>query len=214
MKIVIVDDHPLVIQGLHSVLTLESDIVILGVCSNTSEGIGLIQAKNPDLVLVDLMLGRESGLDLIREAKKLEIESKFIVLTSSSSYSDFMMAEEHGADGYILKEALPEELIYAIRMVGRGRKYYDPELLEYKLKKDEIMSNEQLTSREWEVLQELGKGLTNQQIAKKLFISENTVKKHMSQILSKLELHDRTQAALYIKNLELNNHDLMLTNLR
>ncbi|MCR2823282.1 LuxR C-terminal-related transcriptional regulator [Lederbergia panacisoli] len=210
MKIVLVDDHPLVIEGLLSVLNLESDIEILGVGNSISEGIELIRMKNPDLVLVDLKLGRECGLDLISAAKKLDMNSKFIVLTSSASYSDFMMAEEHGAEGYVLKQALPEELIYAIRMVGRGRKYYDPELLEYKLKQDENNFNEQLTSREWEVLQELSKGLNNRQIAKKLFISENTVKKHMSQIFAKLGLHDRTQAALYVKNLELDKHDLSL----
>ncbi|MEH7111530.1 response regulator transcription factor [Neobacillus niacini] len=206
MNIVIVEDHPLVVQGLVSVLTLECDFEIKGVCSNTLEGIELIRTKHPDIVLIDLRLGKESGLDIIRAVKELNIDSKFIILTSSVSYLDFMMAEELGAEGYVLKESLPEELIYAIRVVGRGRKYYDPELLDYKLKKDENNYNDKLTSREWEVLRKLSLGLNNQQIANKLFISENTVKKHMSQILAKLGLHDRTQAALYVKNLEIVKH--------
>jgi len=98
-----------------------------------------------------------------------------------------------------LKEALPEELLYALRLVGRGRKYYDPVLLEYKLQE----GNDNLTLREKEVLQKLGQGLNNQEIADELFISENTVKKHVSQILAKLNLHDRTQAALYANNMNI-----------
>lgn len=203
MKVIIVDDHPLVRQGLSSVLTMENDIELIGESDHVGAALELIGQTDPDLALIDLRLGRECGLEIIREAKKQNAYTKFVVLTSSASIEDFMMAEECGAEGYVLKEALPEELLYAIRLVSRGRKYYDPELLEYKLKKDESSCSEQLTEREREVLRELGNGLNNRQIAEKLFITENTVKKHVSQILTKLNLNDRTQAALYANNADL-----------
>lgn len=203
MKIIIVDDHPLVRQGLSSVLAMERDMELIGESTNVIEALTMISERKPDLALIDLRLGKECGLDIVDAAKKQRSNSKFIILTSSASYEDFLMAEECGVEGYVLKEALPEELLYAIRLVSRGRKYYDPELLEYKLRQNEIIFHEQLTTREREVLKELGKGLNNRQIAKKLFITENTVKKHVGQILAKLELEDRTQAALYANNMEL-----------
>lgn len=203
MKVIIVDDHPLVRQGLSSVLTMESDIELVGESAHVKEALEMIQQSKPDLALIDLRLGRECGLEIIAAAKKQDASTKFIVLTSSASIEDFIAAEEYGAEGYVLKEALPEELLYAIRLVNRGRKYYDPELLEYKLKQNENSCGGQLTEREGEVLRELGNGLNNRQIAEKLFITENTVKKHVGQILSKLNLNDRTQAALYANNAEL-----------
>ena len=110
---------------------------------------------------------------------------------------DFRRARELGVDGYVLKEAFPEELIAAIRLVYRGRKYYDPSMVDLVMNKDEDDSLiEQLTPRELEVLRALGEGLNNKDIAKKLFITEYTVKKHVSQILAKLDLTGRTQAAL------------------
>jgi two-component system nitrate/nitrite response regulator NarL len=110
---------------------------------------------------------------------------------------DFLKAEEVGVDGYVLKEALPEELLYAIKIVSQGRKYYDPTLLELKMKETANDPINELTPREQDVLMALGEGLPNREIAKRLFITEYTVKKHVSQILSKLELADRTQAALF-----------------
>lgn len=196
MKIIIVDDHPLVRQGLASLLSMEDDMVLVGECSNVEETLSMIEEKKPDIAIIDLKLGKESGLDIVNLGKKYPC--KYIILTSSASYIDFRKSEELNVDGYVLKEALPEELLHAIRLVNKGRKYYDPELLEYKLQEEE--SN--LTLREKEVLHKLGQGLNNQEIARELFISENTVKKHVSQILSKLNLHDRTQAALYANNLE------------
>ncbi len=203
MKVIIVDDHPLVRQGLSSVLAMETGIELIGESTNVKEAIDMIKVRKPDLVLVDLKLGRECGLEIVSEIKKQRINIKFIVLTSSASYEDFVMAEECGVDGYVLKEALPEELLYVIRLVARGRRYYDPQLLEYKILQEENNFSERLTTREQEVLKELGKGLSNRQIAGKLYITEHTVKKHVSQILAKLNLNDRTQAALYANNMEL-----------
>lgn len=198
MKVILIDDHPLVRKGLVSVLSLEKDIEIIGEASNIKEALEKINKQQPDLALVDIRLGDEYGLDIIEESNNSNIDCKFIVLTSSADEQDFRKAEEVGVQGYVLKEALPEELIYAVRLVSRGRKYYDPmnmdEMMKVNSHEDLI---EELTLRERDVLIALGQGLCNKDIAKKLFISEYTVKKHVGQILAKLELADRTQAALY-----------------
>ena len=197
--ILIVEDHPLVRQGLISLFSFEDDLSFVGEASTNKEALQLIVEKNPDIVLVDLRLGNESGFDLVEKVSNLNsIQCKFIVLTSSAHLADFQRAKEVGAHGYILKEALPEELLYAIRLISSGRKYYDPGIMELvmgiNLEDDTINS---LTPKEIEVLRELGMGLSNREIASELFISENTVKKHVSQILDKLQLADRTQAALF-----------------
>jgi two-component system, NarL family, nitrate/nitrite response regulator NarL len=197
--ILIVDDHPLVRQGLISLFSFEEDLSCIGEASNNKEALKEIVEKKPDIVLVDLRLGNESGFDLVEKVSSLSsFDPKFIVLTSSAHVADFQRAKVVGAYGYILKEALPEELLYAIRLISNGRKYYDPGILEIVLgfkEEDEFINT--LTPKEIEVLRELGSGLSNREIASKLFISENTVKKHVSQILEKLSLSDRTQAALF-----------------
>jgi DNA-binding NarL/FixJ family response regulator len=205
MKIVIVDDHPLVRQGLEAVLSTETDMTIVGKASNAGEAVDLICSAFPDIVLVDLMLSGSSGLDVIKTCKEKVSTCKYIVLTSSVSQDDFQTADQIGADGYILKEAFPEELISAIRLIYRGRKFYDPLVIEFMMKKETSNSMQQLTSRERDVLTTLSEGLSNKEIAKKLVITEFTVKKHVSQILAKLELADRTQAALYARDHGLGN---------
>ncbi|WP_342433240.1 response regulator transcription factor [Neobacillus sp. FSL H8-0543] len=201
MRIVIVDDHPLVRKGLASVLTLNESMEVLGEATNSREAMDLFCSSKPDLALVDLRLGNESGLDLITNARKQGITCKFVVLTSSTEEEDFIRAKEIGVDGYVLKEAFPEELIHALRIIGKGRKYYDPGVLDLVMRSgdsiDEDKHIEQLTPKEKEVLIELGKGHSNKDISLALYITEYTVKKHVSQILAKLGLTDRTQAALY-----------------
>lgn len=198
MKIILIDDHPLVRKGLDFVLSLEKDMEIIGEASNTKEAMELLIKQQPDVALVDLKLGEEYGLDIIEKFNKSSSSCKFIVLTSSADESDFRRAEEVGALGYVLKEALPEELLYAVRLVSRGRKYYDPGIISEMMKTSEQPgTGGELTPREQDVLVALGQGLCNKDIGKKLFITEYTVKKHVSQILAKLDLADRTQAALY-----------------
>ena len=196
LKLVVVDDHPLVRQGLISVLGSEPSFEVVGEAENVGQSMEVLQRMLPDLAIVDLRLGDSSGLAVIEEARKQQIDCKFIIFTSSGSEKDFLYAERLGVSGYILKEALPEEIIYALRVIGQGRKYYDPRILEIKMK-GETVWNEELTPREKEVLAALGKGMSNRDIASQIYVSENTVKKHVSQILAKLDLGDRTQAALY-----------------
>lgn len=204
LRIVIVDDHPLVRKGLLSVLALEKDIEIVGEASTVNEAVNVIKRTLPELVLVDLRLDNQSGLDIINKVDRKDLKCKFTVLTSSFDERDFKAAEEIGVDGYILKEALPEEIVYAIHVIDKGRKYYDPGILQIAMKKKEDNITEKLTEREKEVLQALGRGLSNREIAKTLFITEYTVKKHVSQILAKLNLADRTQVALYANKIKYN----------
>ena len=199
MQIVLVDDHPLVRKGLTSILSLDPAIKVLGEATNSKEALILFQTATPDLAIVDLRLANESGLDLIEEAKQQGSTCKFVVLTSSTEERDFKRAKEIGVDGYVLKEALPEELIHALQIISRGRKYYDPGVFDLSQESpfEDDRHIEQLTPKEKEVLLELGMGLSNKQISQTLFITEFTVKKHVSQVLAKLELADRTNAALY-----------------
>ncbi len=201
MKLLLIDDHPLVRKGLQFVLSLENDMEVIGEASNSTEAFTLLENQTPDIALVDLRLGTEYGLDIVEQClKNYNISCKFIILTSSADEYDFRKAKEVGAYGYVLKEAFPEELLYAIRLVNRGRKYYDPGIISEIMKESSTDTNtEVLTPREHEVLLSLGEGLCNKDIGKKLFISEYTVKKHVSQILAKLGLTDRTQAALYVQ---------------
>ncbi|MNC42708.1 Transcriptional regulatory protein DevR (DosR) [compost metagenome] len=159
-------------------------------------------------MLIDLRLADESGLDVIKAARARGLSSKFILLTSSASREDFLKAEEVLVDGYVLKEALPEELLFAIQLVHKGRKYYDPGLMEDKMRMSGSSPTDELTPKEKEVLIELGQGACNKDIASRLFISEFTVKKHVSQILAKLQVADRTQAALYANAVGLTKYEM------
>ena len=197
MKIVIVDDHPLVRQGLISILTNEKNIDEIKEASNIKEAISLIMKDEIDVAMVDLRLGTEDGLEIVAKGKEMNLKTKFVILTSFIPQEDFKRAEKMGVDGYILKEAFAEDILYATRLISRGKKYYDPEILKQK----DILNNgliRQLTDRENDVLREVGKGLSNEEIARVLYISEHTVKKHVSNILCKLNLNHRAQVVFMV----------------
>lgn len=199
MRLVIIDDHALIRKGVSMVLSIEDDFDIIGEASDLKSGLKLINETKPDMAIIDLRLGKDNGVDLIEKVDKSKMDCKFVILTTSSDEEDFRRAEAQDVDGYILKDALPEEIIYAIRLIARGRKYYDPSVIESVMKAQEEIGAtlDELTLREKDVLVDLGKGLSNTDIAKHLYITEHTVKKHVSQIFNKLDLNDRTQAALY-----------------
>lgn len=202
MKILLVDDQAIIRRGLISILSSEDKLEIIGEVSNTQEALYSLQKEMPDLAIIDFRIGDECGLTLINEARKLGCTCKFAILTFSKDRESFQRAMAMDVVGYISLNSHPEELIYAIQIIQKGRKYYDPDLIDMVLQTQKESSIDDsrlalLTSKEKEVLQKLGMGYSNKQIAHSLYISENTVKKHVSQVLSKLELGDRTQVALF-----------------
>ncbi len=201
MKILIVDDHPLVRKGIVSTVDFDEDIKEILEASKIEEAIKIIQSEKPALAIVDLNLANEDGLEIVSRSKSLGSDTKFLILTSSIRKEDYIRAKDIDVDGYILKEAFAEDILYAIHVIMRGKKFIDLEVLEYESQSRTLNGYlDKLTPREVDVLIELGEGLSNYEIAKKLYISENTVKKHVSNILSKLDLSHRTQAALLINN--------------
>ncbi|MDF2840974.1 MAG: vraR [Clostridia bacterium] len=198
MKILLVDDHVMVRKGLLSILSSEENVKEIKEASSANETIKLLSVFNPDIVIIDLRLGKDDGLDVVKKAKELCKQTKFIVLTSSTKKDDFLRAQEIGVDGYILKEAFIEDIMYAFHVVVRGKKFFDPEMLQYAKAEDDEFKD--LTPRERDVLLELSKGCSNIQIAERLYISENTVKKHISSIFSKLGLNHRLEAAVFVNN--------------
>ncbi|UNC93965.1 response regulator transcription factor [Candidatus Contubernalis alkalaceticus] len=200
MRIVVIDDHPLVRKGIEMVAGLEQDIQVVGFASNGAEALEQITSLKPNVALVDLRLPGEHGLDIIKKSRKVHKECKYVILTSYANEIEIQEAMKEEVDGYILKEALPEELIAALRLVVKGRKYYDPVVVQFAMGQNSTGEEDgisRLTPREMEVLGALSKGYNNKTIAEQLVISEHTVKKHIGQVLEKLNLKDRTQAALY-----------------
>ncbi|EHQ89365.1 response regulator [Desulfosporosinus youngiae] len=199
MTVIAIDGFPLSRQGLMAILGLEEGFEFVGQASSVKEALDLIRRSDPDIIILDLKLKDECGLEILLEIKRLGSRCKCVVLTASFDPEDFRRASELGIDGYILKDAMPEEIISALRLVSKGRKYYDPAIMDLVVNQSKMNDSNMLTPREREVLRALGVGLTNKDIAQQLFISESTVKKHVSQVLAKLGFSRRTQAALYAK---------------
>ncbi len=204
MKILIVDDHPLVRKGISTALAYGDGIREIKEAGTIGEAMELIVSKPPDIVIIDLNLASEDGLQILYKTREKGIETKFVVITSSSRKEDFYRSREAGVDGYILKEAFAEDILYGLNLVARGGKFYDPEIIQCQLEEKGEEYLKVLSPREQDVLREIGKGFSNAEIGQRLFISENTVKKHVSNILSKLNLNHRTEAALYINNIAIN----------
>lgn len=204
MKIAIIDDHPIVCQGIAAILASEEDIDLVGCVSGGKEAESKLIDLEPDVILVDLRFPGESGLDVIQKLKPMLPNSRFVVFSTYSTTEEVIRAVEAGVDGYLLKEMLPEELISALKLIAKGRPYIHPSVMQtiVQWQKKTAGPLSLLTPREREVLDLLSKGLNNRQIGQRLYISEHTVKKHVSSILAKLDLDGRTQAALYTLSTE------------
>ncbi|MEN8904729.1 MAG: response regulator transcription factor [Clostridiales bacterium] len=198
MRILIVDDHPLVRKGIISLLENQEEKNIFFEASDLNEAEFELRTKNPEIALVDINLGnKQNGIELVRISKKMEGNYKFVILSSYISQSDYEQAEKLGVNGFILKDALAEDIMYALNLVRRGQKYYSPAILEMfrePMYKDDL----KLTKREIEVLKKVVVGKSNQGIAEDLYISRNTVKKHMSSIFSKFDIKNRTELIYFI----------------
>lgn len=199
MKVLIIDDHPLVRRGLAAALALENKAYEIREGEDLKQALAVLNSFLPDIIIVDINLKEECGLDIIERFKQRGLDSKIIVLTSSCKKDDFLRAQSLNVEGYVLKGAFVEDIIFAINSVVRGKRFLDPDVIKF-ISTNNEKGRDDLTSRENEVLICLGKGMSNVEIANELYVSENTVKKHISSILSKLNMHNRTEAALYYSN--------------
>lgn len=202
ITVVHADDHAMVRGGVRGLLLTEPDIELVGEASNGIEAVQKVLSFQPDVVLLDLHMPEKSGVEAITEIKGAIPEARILVLTSFAADEDVFPAIKAGALGYLLKDSSPKELLKAIWDVYEGRLSLDPTVAQkvmQELRKPpaEPLTEEPLTQREVEILKLVAEGLTNQEIANRLVVSERTVRAHVSNILSKLHLANRTQAALY-----------------
>lgn len=205
VNIIIIDDHSLVREGIKQLLELDGDIKVKGEAGNGEEGIELIKTTNPDVVLLDINMPIMNGLQMLQKLKENNIKVKILILTIHNEIEYLAKAVEIGINGYVLKDSDSEVLKKAIFTINNGETYIQPNLaplLNEKLTyQEENAAINDLTKREVEVLKLLAEGLFNKEIAYKLSISEKTVKNHVSNIFRKIEVFDRTQAAVFaIKN--------------
>lgn len=211
IKVLIADDHSLFRKGLEQILELENDIEVVGEASNGKEVIEKAIELNPDVILMDINMPIKNGINAIKDLKEKGCPAKIIMLTVHDDQEYLLEAIRTGASGYIMKDADVDHLLKAIRDVYRGETYIQPNL-SGKLIKDfdrlnyysirKQFEQHNLTPREIEVLLLIADGKNNKEIANELYISEKTVKNHVSNIFKKLDVNDRTQAAIYV----LKNH--------
>lgn len=194
-RVIVIDDHPLVHEGVAAIVGTCDDLVLAGSALTLADGLRLLERA--DIALVDVNLGPESGLQFIKEGRRVAPMCRFLVLTSGHDPDTVRAALGLGVAGYVLKDCPPDQLLHAIRLAAGGRRYVDAGVAEALLSDRVQGPQEALTGRQLDVLAALGRGLGTADIAAALHISESTVKKHISEILAKLGLADRTQAALY-----------------
>ncbi|KWX02315.1 Two component transcriptional regulator [Carbonactinospora thermoautotrophica] len=207
IRVLVVDDHALFRRGLENVLAQESDIEVVGEASDGAEAVEKAGNLLPDVVLMDIRMPRRGGIDACRAIKDVVPSARIIMLTISDEEADLYEAIKAGATGYLLKEIPIDEVADSIRAVAGGQSLISPSMASKLLTEFAAMIKKEderqqvpaprLTERELEVLRLVARGLNNRDIAKQLFISENTVKNHVRNILEKLQLHSRMEAVVY-----------------
>lgn len=201
ITVLIADDHPVVRQGLRTFLELQEDMEIVGEACDGEEAVERAQQLLPDVVLMDLVMPGVDGIEATRRIRSLSPSTKVIALTSFADDDKVFPSVKAGAAGYLLKDVRPQDLADAIRTVHRGEALLHPavaaKLMQEFAEGKPRAPGEGLTERELDVLRLVARGMSNKEIAGALVLSEKTVKTHVSNILQKLHLADRTQAALY-----------------
>ena len=203
ITLLIVDDHAVVRQGVRAFLDTQPDMIVLAEASSGEEALAFVKENPPDVVLMDLIMPEMDGVEATRRIKNLSPRSQVIVLTSYHKDEHIFPAIRAGALSYILKDAGPEELADAVRKAAQGEAVLHPRVASRVVHEMQGLTEEginpftELTDREMEVLRLIADGMTNAAIAEQLFITERTVKSHVSNILGKLHLNDRTEAAVY-----------------
>lgn len=212
INILIADDHTLLRQGIKNVLELESDIKVIGEAANGEEAIALTEKLEPDILLLDMNMPRINGLEVTRKVIHQTRKTKVVILSINDDENYVVEVIKAGASGYLLKDIDPGMLVKALRMVQEGNNFIYPPLAsrifgdtsgskdQYDFmiaKLQERRRDEKLTNREIDVLSLICKGMSNQEIANTLYLSEKTVKNHLTNIFRKINVNDRTQAVLY-----------------
>jgi two-component system, NarL family, response regulator LiaR len=202
IRVLIVDDHAIVRKGIGALLATEPDIAVVGEAVNGAEAVTQAQTLCPDVVLMDLVMPRMDGIEATRRISALPGKLRVLVLTSFAADDKVFPAIKAGALGYLLKDSSPADLVQAIRRVYRGEPSLEPQiaskvLYELAHPPQARLTQDPLTERELEVLRLIAQGNSNREIADQLFITEMTVRAHVSNVLGKLHLASRTQAALY-----------------
>ena len=200
IKLLLVEDHHIVRRGLVFFLKTREEFEIVGEAENGEEAFTFVRTERPDVVLMDLSMPKMDGIEATKRIKQYDETIKILILSSFSEQDYVIPALEAGADGYQLKEVQPEQLVASIVAVHQGNANFHPKITPALLGRSAVKKENpfsMLTKREQEVLREIAKGRSNKEIAAELHITEQTVKTHVSNILAKLEVDDRTQAALY-----------------
>ncbi|MBS5819987.1 MAG: response regulator transcription factor, partial [Enterococcus gilvus] len=201
IRVLLVDDHEMVRLGVSSYLSIQSDVEVVGEAENGEEGYEKAMALRPDVILMDLVMEVMDGIESTKKILKEWPEARILIVTSFIDDEKVYPAIEAGASGYLLKTSTAHEIANAIRKTYNGERVLEPEvttkMMEQLSNRNRHVLHEELTNREQEILLLIAQGMSNQEIADELFITLKTVKTHVSNILAKLEVEDRTQAAIY-----------------
>ncbi len=203
-RIVVVDDHPLMRQGIIQLLALEESFQVVGEASNGQDALSVVLDQNPDVVLMDLNMKGMDGIESLKLLRENDVDARIIMFTVSDENEDVINALRSGADGYLLKDMEPEDLLDRLRTAIGGQMVLSPELMHIlasELRNDPKAPKEpeisSLTRREKEILRQIAAGQSNKQIARKFDITEGTVKVHVKNLLKKMNLRSRVEAAVW-----------------
>ncbi len=201
IKVFQADDHAIVREGMEALIAATPDMAFVGAASDGEEAVERVLALRPDVILLDLQMPKKTGIEALRDIKAAWPEAKVLVITSFSSDRHLFPAIRAGALGYLLKDATPSEIQQAIRNVHLGQSTLDPSIatrvLQEMMRANDELPDNRPTERETEILKLIAHGYSNDEIGEQLHITERTVRTHVSNILAKLHLNNRTQAALY-----------------
>ncbi len=202
--VITIDDHPLFRKGVADLIALDESLMLVGEAASGEDGLALAHRLNPDLILLDVNMKGMDGIETLKAIKNTDIDSRVIILTVSDNEEHVVAALRAGADGYLLKDMEPEEILERLQVAAKGRLVISDkltELLAHALREDATPRDPDkagLTEREEQILNLIAKGLSNKLIARELDITEGTVKVHVKHLLKKLNLHSRLEAAVWV----------------
>jgi DNA-binding NarL/FixJ family response regulator len=206
IRVVVVDDHPIVLEGLERLFRLEGDIELVARCVNAGEALEALRIQLPDLLILDVRLPDRNGLDVLEAMRREGIPTRAVLLTAALSEDELLQALQLGVRGVVFKEAAPEVLVKCLRKVHAGERWLDGEFLGRAL--ESVLSREgvaragrsPLSAREMEIVRLAARGLHNRQIAEELTITEGTVKVHLHNVYEKLSVEGRVELTLYARD--------------